>query len=84
MVDIDRLNRAIEESGMTIKAVAKRAGIPRYTLDRRLKGVGDFTAAEIVGLTKALRLKVSERNDIFLRESVNDIHDTKVQTNETL
>lgn len=71
MVDINLLKTTIDESGMTLKAVAKRAGIPYHTLCRRLHGHGDFSADEIVGLTRALRLKVSERNDIFLRDSVN-------------
>ena len=68
MVDIDKLKEKISESGMTIKAIAERAGIPRYTLDRKLKGQGDFTANDIVGLTRALRLRASERNDIFSRD----------------
>ena len=67
MVDIERLNAVIADSGMTIKAISTRSGIPRYTLDRRLKGHGDFTAREIVGLTSALRLTTTERNEIFLK-----------------
>lgn len=38
MVDIEMLKEKISESGMTIKAIAERAGIPRYTLDRKLRG----------------------------------------------
>ena len=75
MVDLEKLNATVKDSGMTIKTIAERAGIPRHTLDRRLKGEGDITASEIVGLSKALRLKVSERNEIFLRDSVNEIHE---------
>ena len=67
MTDLERLKAVIKESGMTIKAIAERAEIPRYTLDRRLDGQGEFTASEIVGLTKALNLKMSERNKIFLQ-----------------
>lgn len=67
MVDLVRLKEKIDESGMTIKTISERSNIKRYTLDRKLNGVGEFTAAEIVGLTKALKLKMSERNDIFLR-----------------
>lgn len=66
MTDLDALNAKIKDSGMTIEAIAERASMKRYTLDRRLKGEGEFTASEIVGLTKALRLKLSERNKIFL------------------
>lgn len=66
MTDLNALNAKIKDSGMTIEAIAERASMKRYTLDRRLKGEGEFTASEIVGLTKALRLKLSERNNIFL------------------
>lgn len=68
MVDIDMLKKKIEESGMMLKTVAERSGITPPTLTRRLKGEGEFSASEIVGLSKALKLKASERNDIFLRE----------------
>jgi DNA-binding phage protein len=67
LADLERLKQKISDSGMTIKAVAEHADIKRHTLDRRLKGEGEFTASEIVGLTKALRMNVSERNEIFLR-----------------
>lgn len=66
MTDLDALNAKIKDSGMTIESIAEKASMKRYTLDRRLKGEGEFTASEIVGLTKALRLKLSERNKIFL------------------
>lgn len=66
MTDLNALNAKIKDSGMTIEAIAEKASMKRYTLDRRLRGEGEFTASEIVGLTKALRLKLSERNKIFL------------------
>ena len=70
MVDLERLNAIVEDSGMTYKAIGKKAGIEPYTLSRRLAD-GKFTADEILGLSKALRLKKSERNAIFLAQSVN-------------
>lgn len=66
MANLEMLKAKIKESGMTIEAVAKHAGMERYTLDRRLRGLGDFKASEIVGISEALRLKASERNAIFL------------------
>ena len=71
MVDLDRLKEIIKDSGMTYKAIGEKAGIEPYTLSRRLND-GKFTADDIVGLTKALRLKRSERNDIFLKQSVTE------------
>ena len=67
MVDLERLKAIVEESGMAYKALGKKAGIEPYTLKRRLDGDGKFTVDEVVGLSRALRLKKSERNDIFLR-----------------
>lgn len=69
MVDLDTLNKIVKESGMTYKAIGEKSGIEPYTLSRRLAD-GKFTADEIVGLSKALRLKKSERNAIFLSTSV--------------
>lgn len=66
MANLKLLKAKIEESGMPKSVIAERAGVERYTLDRRLNGEGDFKASEIVGLSRALHLKNSERNEIFL------------------
>lgn len=67
MVDMVRLKAKIAESGMSIPTIAERAKMKDYTLRRRLEGNGDdITADEIVGLSRALKLKTSERNEIFL------------------
>lgn len=67
MVDMVKLKAKIDESGMSIPTIAERAKMKDYTLRRRLDGSGeDITAEEIVGLSRALKLKMSERNDIFL------------------
>ena len=43
-----------------------------YTNDEnRKKGIGEFTASEIVGIVNALRLTAEERDAIFLTEKVN-------------
>lgn len=65
MVDIARLERAIKESGMTKTAIAEKAQISRVTFQNRLGGIGNFTADEIAGVTKALRLTKAERDQIF-------------------
>ena len=67
MVDLERLRSIIVDSGMTLDAIGRKSGMKPYTLTRRLNGDGEFTASEITGLTKALHLKMSERNEIFLR-----------------
>lgn len=71
MTDIDLLLQKIKESGMTMVAIADRSKIERTTLYNRLKGIGEFTASEIVGLTFALHLSKRERDKIFLQPNVN-------------
>lgn len=71
MPDIKLLKDKIKESGMTMKAISKKSGILRETLYNRLKGNGEFTASEIVALTRVLNLSMSERDRIFLDEKLN-------------
>ena len=66
MADIECLRKKMEESGMTVTAIAKKAGILRETLYNRMKGKGDFTASEIVSLTEVLQLTRADRDKIFL------------------
>jgi len=67
MVDIDRLKATIKGSGMTMTAISKKSGMVRETLYNRLDGKGEFTASEITGLSAALRLTRTERDEIFLQ-----------------
>lgn len=67
MPDIKMLKDKITDSGMTVKAVAEKSGLLRETLYNRLKGVGEFTASEIVSLSNVLNLSQTERDDIFLK-----------------
>ena len=62
------LKNTIDDSGMTMVAISKKSGIRRETLYNRLAGVGDFTASEIVGLSKALKMTKTERDQIFLQK----------------
>lgn len=71
MADIELLKNKIKSSGMTMSSVAKKSGIVRETLYNRLNGIGEFTASEIVGLSKTLRLSVEERDQIFLNEKLH-------------
>lgn len=66
MADIKMLKDKMNESGMTVTAIAEKSGILRETLYNRLSGMGEFTAPEITSLTKVLRLTKLERDKIFL------------------
>lgn len=65
MPDLELLSKKISDSGMTMVAIARKSGIKRETLYKKLKGCGEFKASEIVGLSCALRLSTEERDDIF-------------------
>lgn len=54
LTDFELLNEVIADSGMTMSAIASKSGILRETLYNRLKGVGEFTASEITGLSETL------------------------------
>ena len=64
------LKERISDSGMTMVSIAKRANMSRVTLYNRLKGIGEFTAPEIIGLTKVLRLSKSDREKIFFSKGL--------------
>lgn len=66
MPNIDLLKEKIDDSGMTMVAIAEKSGILRETLYNRFNGVGEFTASEIVGLSRTLNLTKLERDKIFL------------------
>lgn len=70
--DIEALKNAMNSSGMTVTAIAEKSGMERTTLYNRLKGIGEFTASEIVGLTYALKLTKPQRDHIFLRKRLNE------------
>lgn len=70
MVDFEKLNKTIKDSGMTMVAIASKSGITRETLYNRLNGIGEFTATEIVALTKTLHLSRLERDIIFFNQEV--------------
>lgn len=70
MTDMERLKKCISDSGITMIALAEKAGMQRATLYNRLNGVGQFTVDEMIGLSSALHLEESERNAIFFNKKV--------------
>lgn len=66
MPNIELLRKRIDESGIPITVICERAGIERATLYNRLNGRGEWLAAEVVGMAKALKLSKSDRDQIFL------------------
>ena len=74
MPNIELLKEKIEDSGMTMVALSRKSNMVRETLYNRLAGVGEFTASEIVGLSEALRLSKSEREEIFFSKGLVKIN----------
>lgn len=71
MNELSTLKNKIKDSGMTMVALSKKANILRETLYNRLNGIGEFTASEIVSLTRTLNLTKEERDEIFLSDKMN-------------
>lgn len=70
MTDFGLLRRRIVESGMTMVAIAKKAGFTRETLYNRLNGKGEFSASEMVSLSRVLNLSNKDRDAIFFADAV--------------
>lgn len=70
MVNLEQLKKAIQDSGITMTALSRKSGVSRETLYNRLRGIGEFTASEIVGVSEALHLSLNEREHIFFAEEV--------------
>ena len=66
MPNNEKLKETIKDSGMTMIAISKKSGIEKATIYNRLNGRGEWTASEIVGMTKALKMDVLLRDEIFL------------------
>lgn len=73
MTDREKLKRIIKDSGITMTALAKKAGINRVTLYNRLDGIGEFSATEIMALSAALKLTDDQRDEIFLNKKLYDM-----------
>ena len=68
MVRLGTLREMIDDSGMTMTAIAQKSGILRETLYNRLDGRGEFKVSEISALCKALHMSDRERDSIFFND----------------
>ena len=65
MTDNERLKRIIDRQGIPISELSRRSGASRKRIYAILDGA-DATAQEIVGLSGALLMDDTERDQIFL------------------
>ena len=70
MTDFDMLLAKIKDNGMTITSFCLKAGIKRANFYNRKRGMGEFTASEIVRMATTLHLTKPERDSIFLTKNV--------------
>lgn len=70
MTNTEALKTAIDESGVTITHIANVLKCSRNRVYAILKGA-ECTASEIVGISQILHLSKSQRDNIFLSNSVN-------------
>lgn len=76
MLNIDLLEERIDDSGMTMVAIAEKTGILRETLYNKLKGTSEFKASEIASISRVLGLSSPERDAIFF-ENNSELNSTK-------
>lgn len=70
MTNTEALKNAIEESGVSITFIANSLNCSRNRVYSIIRGA-DCTASEIIGISQILHLTKSQRDVIFLSNSVN-------------
>lgn len=65
MPNLELLKSTITKAGITKNALADKCGFTRQTLDNKLEGKSEFKASEIMLVSLALHLNVTERDAIF-------------------
>lgn len=71
MVDTEKLNKKIEEKGLKKSFIAKKMGLSRYGLYKKLDNSSEFTATEIMIFCDILNIKkLSEKEKLFFVKNV--------------
>lgn len=68
MVRLEALKDRMDDSGMTMTAIANKSGISRVTLYNKLDGRGEFKVSEISALCRVLHMSDLERDSIFFND----------------
>jgi plasmid maintenance system antidote protein VapI len=66
MADLARLKDAVSASGLKKGFIAQKMGVSSHTLRNKLTGSTDFTADEIVVMSRLLSLSDDQTRKIFL------------------
>lgn len=70
MTDSTLLNEEIVNSGITITAIARKLGITREGLYKKINNETEFKASEILSMQKILNLTNKKRDSIFFTNKV--------------
>ena len=65
MIDLVKLRKTIQESGLKISAISEQMSIARETLYNKLNGKTEFTVSEIIAISNILGLTKTQRDNIF-------------------
>lgn len=65
MTNVELLKQKFAESGYKLQFIAEQIGLTRQALHNRLAKGSDFTASEIMTLSKLLKLSAAEQKAIF-------------------
>lgn len=66
MTNVEKLQKKIDESGLSLTVIAGALGMSMPTFYSRKSGRSEFTASEITKATAILNLTKEERDAIFL------------------
>lgn len=70
MTNTNMLSNKVKESGLKLTFIAKKLGITREGLYRKMRNETEFKASEIICLQTILRLTNKERDEIFFATKV--------------
>lgn len=70
MTDTRLLSQVINDSGITITAIAKKLGITRESFYKKMNNETEFKASEIISLQNILSLTNQIRDNIFFAAKV--------------
>lgn len=71
MTDCQKLNKIIEESGISFTALSSKMGLHRRTLYNKVNGATEFKVSEIIAIQRILHMTSEERDSIFFASNVN-------------
>lgn len=67
MIDLERLKKEIELSGLKMHFIASQLNLSRESLYQKLEGKTEFKVSEVQKLTKVLNMSGELRNTIFFK-----------------